>query len=101
MFFGDSEIFERTWWNNLVSIFLSGKLKRIKQAREEAEAEIETFRRCRDQDYLEYEKRYLGTKEDVAAQIQRDTDAYLVALENIVKKNKDKVHALFHRLSTI
>lgn len=86
---------------NLVLIFLSGKLKRIKQAREEAEAEIETFRQCREQAYLEYEKRYLGTKEDVAAQIQRDTDAYLVGLENIVKKNKDKVNTLSHWYSTI
>ncbi|KAJ8974043.1 hypothetical protein NQ317_008984 [Molorchus minor] len=67
------------------------KAKRIKQAREEAAAEIEAYRKERDRLFKEYEARYMGSREDVAAKIDKDTEVHFVQMEENVKNNKDLV----------
>lgn len=68
-----------------------GKVKRIKQAREEAAAEIEAYRNERERQFREYEARYMGSREDVAAKIDKDTEQLLKNLDKSVKDNKDNV----------
>ncbi|CAG9856327.1 unnamed protein product [Phyllotreta striolata] len=67
------------------------KAKRIKQAREEAAAEIEAYRWHREEQFAEYEERYLGRSEDVAMKIQRDTEIHLKQIDNNVAEYKDSV----------
>ncbi|CAH1113546.1 unnamed protein product [Psylliodes chrysocephalus] len=67
------------------------KVKRIKQAREEAAAEIEAYRWHREQQFIDYEERYLGRSEDVALQIEKDTEIHLNEIEDKVAKYGDAV----------
>ncbi|ERL90928.1 hypothetical protein D910_08272 [Dendroctonus ponderosae] len=67
------------------------KVKRIKQARDEAQAEIEAYRKERERQFREYEARHMGSKEDVALKIDKDTEVYLKEMEKLVEDNKDKV----------
>lgn len=72
-------------------MFFLGKAKRIKQAREEAAAEIEIYRQERERQFREYEAKYMGSREDVAAQIDRDTEQSIKDMEDNIAKNKDLV----------
>ncbi|KAG5885366.1 hypothetical protein JTB14_035169 [Gonioctena quinquepunctata] len=67
------------------------KAKRIKQARDEAAADIELYRRERERLFREYEDKYMGSREDVVAKIDKDTEILMVQLEQNVKKNKEAV----------
>ncbi|XP_066143373.1 V-type proton ATPase subunit G-like [Euwallacea fornicatus] len=67
------------------------KVKRIKQARDEAQADIEAYRRERERQFREYEARHMGSKEDVAAKIDKDTEILLNNMEKVLEENKDKV----------
>lgn len=69
-------------------------MKRIKQARDEAQAEIEAYRKERERQFREYEARHMGSKEDVALKIDKDTEVYLKDMEKLVEDNKDKVGKL-------
>jgi V-type H+-transporting ATPase subunit G len=72
---------------------LTGKARRIKQAREEAQAEIENYRRERERQFREYEAKYMGSREDIAAKIDKNTELMLCDVESDVKNNKEKVLA--------
>ncbi|KAJ8947282.1 hypothetical protein NQ318_014179 [Aromia moschata] len=67
------------------------KAKRIKQARDEAAAEIELYRKERERLFREYEARYMGSREDVAAKIDKDTEEHIKQLEQNVINNKDNL----------
>lgn len=81
------------------------KTQRLKQAKQEAQAEVEKyrqasyFRNCfpntnfqeRDHQFKEYEQQYLGTKEDIEAGILRETEAELASMKHNVAENKQKV----------
>ncbi|XP_060525286.1 V-type proton ATPase subunit G-like [Cylas formicarius] len=67
------------------------KVKRIKQARDEAQAEIEVYRAERERQFREYEAKYMGSKEDIAAKIDKETEVFLQNLEKMVIDNKEKV----------
>ncbi|EFA05894.1 V-type proton ATPase subunit G [Tribolium castaneum] len=69
------------------------KARRIKQAREEAQAEIENYRKERERQFREYEAKHLGSKEDIAARIDKNTEQIIIGVENDVKTNKEKVLA--------
>ncbi|VEN49512.1 unnamed protein product, partial [Callosobruchus maculatus] len=74
---------------------LAGKVRRIKQAREEATAEIEQYRAERERQFKEYEAKHMGSREDIAAQIDRDTEKHMQEMEDNIKKNKDAVGLIF------
>ncbi|KAK5647917.1 hypothetical protein RI129_002809 [Pyrocoelia pectoralis] len=67
------------------------KTKRIKQAREEATAEIEKYRQERERQYKEFEYKHLGSKEDIAARIDKDTQIHFEQIESDAKNNKEQV----------
>ncbi|XP_044263291.1 V-type proton ATPase subunit G-like [Tribolium madens] len=69
------------------------KARRIKQAREEAQAEIENYRKERERQFREYEAKHLGSKEDIAARIDKNTEHIIREVEDDVKTNKEKVLA--------
>lgn len=67
------------------------KAKRIKQARDQAVAEIEKYRQERERQYKEFETKHLGSREDVAAKIDLDTQKYIQQLETDVVNNKEQM----------
>jgi len=67
------------------------KAKRLKQAKEEAQAEVDKYRSERENQFREYERKHLGTKEDIAARIEKETVAQLEQMQRNIQMNKDKV----------
>jgi len=67
------------------------KNKRLKQAKEEAQAEIEKYKKGRDQEFKEYEFRYIGSKDDIIAKIDNDTKNQIDAMNRSMVANKDPV----------
>ncbi|XP_076065675.1 V-type proton ATPase subunit Vha13 [Oratosquilla oratoria] len=67
------------------------KARRLKQAKEEAQEEINKFRQERERQYREYENLHLGSKDDVAAKIKKETDMKILEMNKQVDENKDKV----------
>lgn len=74
-----------------INLFCLGKARRIKQAREQAANEIELYRKERERQFKEYEVKYMGSKEDAIAKIEKGTEAHLIELEENVQKNKEGV----------
>ncbi|KAL3073177.1 hypothetical protein niasHS_002788 [Heterodera schachtii] len=67
------------------------KAQRLKQAKQEAQAEIDQYRHEREQRFREFEQNYLGTRDDIEAQIKQETEANLKAMDSNVAKNKQQV----------
>jgi len=67
------------------------KAKRLKQAKEEAQAEIDKYRQDRESQFRQYEAKHLGTKEDIAARIEKETQTQLEQMQRNIQMNKDKV----------
>ncbi|KAI4468825.1 vacuolar atp synthase subunit g [Holotrichia oblita] len=67
------------------------KARRIKQARDEAQAEIERYRQERERLFKEYEAKYMGSKEDVAAKIDKNAQILIQDLHLEVENNKERV----------
>jgi len=69
------------------------KARRLKQAKEEAQQEIEKFRMEREQQYKDYEKQHLGSQDDVAARIKRETVEKKSLQNKLVAQHKDEMIA--------
>ncbi|XP_056635959.1 V-type proton ATPase subunit G-like [Diorhabda sublineata] len=77
------------------------KARRIKQAREEAEAEIEIFKSQKEKQFLEYEIKYMGNSEDIAASIQQEADKQIAEHDHRVRENKDAVRTIISHLDIL
>lgn len=64
---------------------------RLKQAKEEAQADIERFRAERERGFREYEQKHMGSRDDVATRIDAETRLKIEAMSKNVSSNKDKV----------
>ncbi|VDM66617.1 unnamed protein product [Strongylus vulgaris] len=62
------------------------KFQRMKQAKQEAQAEVEKYRQ-----FKQYEQTYLGTKEDIESKIRRDTENEIEAMKKNVLAHKQQV----------
>uniref|UniRef100_A0A914VGQ1 V-type proton ATPase subunit G n=1 Tax=Plectus sambesii TaxID=2011161 RepID=A0A914VGQ1_9BILA len=67
------------------------KNQRLKQAKQEAQAEIEKYRQDREKGFLEYEAKYLGTKEDIEGKIRQDTLNSIEQMQRSVAQQKQQV----------
>eukprot|EP00047_Mylnosiga_fluctuans_P001390 m.220082 g.220082 ORF g.220082 m.220082 type:complete len:124 (-) comp10305_c0_seq1:638-1009(-) len=67
------------------------KQVRMKQARDEAEAEINAYRSQREQEFQRKQTANAGNTGDVAAKIKKDTEVKLSDLEKSVTDNKQQV----------
>ena len=61
----------------------------MKQAKEEAQAEIDGYRKQREDQYQKYEKSILGSRSDMESQIDQETKKKLIEVDSNVRKNKD------------
>ena len=67
------------------------KNRRLKQAKEEAQAEIEKYKQEREIAFRENEAKHQGSKWDIAARIEADTQVKLEAMNRSVAASKEKV----------
>ncbi|KAL3288126.1 hypothetical protein HHI36_002575 [Cryptolaemus montrouzieri] len=74
-----------------VSAARKRKLKRMKQARDEANYEINAYRQERERQFREFEARHLGTKGDIAQKIDNQTEERLKQMAVDVTNNRKKV----------
>lgn len=65
------------------------KAKRLKQAKEEAQAEIDGYRKQREDQYKKYELSILGSRSDMESQIDNETKKKLKEVDENVRRNKD------------
>jgi len=66
------------------------KQLRLKQAKEEAQAEIETYRAEREKQYKELEDKVLGSRGDLESRIDRETQEKIKEQMVRLQKNKDQ-----------
>jgi V-type H+-transporting ATPase subunit G len=71
--------------------FISGKARRLKQAKEEAQDEIEKYRKERERQFRDFEAKHMGSKEGVAAKIDADTRQRIDDMNKAVASQKDPV----------
>jgi V-type H+-transporting ATPase subunit G len=67
------------------------KAQLLKKAKEEAAADIEQFKAERQIVFNKYETEHIGSKDDIAKQIDRDTTERLRTLQERMKTNQQKI----------
>nr|CAD7460830.1 unnamed protein product [Timema tahoe] len=67
------------------------KARRLKQAKEEAQDEIEKYRQEREKQFKEFEAKHMGSREDVAARIEADTKVKIDEMNKQVTVHKEQV----------
>lgn len=68
-----------------------GKQKRLKQAKEEAQDEIEKYRKERERQFREFEAKHMGSREDVASKIDVDTKRRIEDMNRAIQSQKEPV----------
>lgn len=74
---------------------ITGKAKRLKQAKEEAQDEIEKYRKERERQFREFEAKHMGSRENVAARIEQDTKLRIDEMNRAVVSQKINVSTAF------
>lgn len=77
--------------NNIEYFILLGKARRLKQAKEEAQDEIEKYRKERERQFREFEAKHMGSKEDVALKIDNDTKLRIAEMNRLLQGQKESV----------
>lgn len=75
----------------LLPTFHAEKNQRLKEAKEEAGREIETYRKEREVQFNEKKKNYDGSKDDFKQKMDMDKKGKLVKIEEDVSRNKKRV----------
>ncbi|CAG9800363.1 unnamed protein product [Chironomus riparius] len=65
--------------------------KRIKKAKDDAQNEIEKFRQEREKQFLEFESKFIGSREDMAVKIDADMQARVEETLKAIDDNKEKL----------
>lgn len=63
----------------------------MKEAKEEAAKEIEEYRKQRESQFQEQQKKFAGSKDDFTQQIHEESQVKLSTIDVDVKENKEKV----------
>lgn len=71
--------------------FNPGKARRLKQAKEEAQDEIEKYRTERERQFRDFEAKHMGSREDVAAKIEQDTKHRIEEMNKAIISQKEPV----------
>ena len=67
------------------------KNRRLKQAKEEAQAEIEKYKAEREKQFRDHEARFAGSKGDIIQRIEADTKRKIDMMNQGVAANQDRV----------
>ncbi|KAJ2993713.1 putative methyltransferase-like protein 15 [Globomyces sp. JEL0801] len=74
-----------------LSCLILDRVQRLKDARQEAQKEIEALKQQKNQEFIEYEKKYAGDSGDSVKQAQVETKKQLELIGADFAKNKDTV----------
>ncbi|KAJ3338703.1 H(+)-transporting V1 sector ATPase subunit G [Kappamyces sp. JEL0680] len=72
---------------------LADRIQRLKDARAEAQKEIETLKAQKNQEFIEYEKKYAGDTGENVKEAERETIKQLEVIASDFAKNKQSVIA--------
>lgn len=78
-----------------VSDARSRKMRRLKQAKEEAAAEIEEFKAEKEIQFHKYETEHMGSKDEVARRIDRDAASKLSSMKSCISESR---HVILEKL---
>ncbi|CAN7991032.1 unnamed protein product [Ixodes persulcatus] len=67
------------------------KAKRLKQAKDEAQLEIDRFKAEKERQFKEYEAKHMGSKEDIASKIEAETKQKMNDMNQLVAQHKKAV----------
>ncbi|CAN7993204.1 unnamed protein product, partial [Ixodes hexagonus] len=67
------------------------KAKRLKQAKDEAQLEIDRFKAEKERQFKEYEAKHMGSKEDIASKIEAETKQKMSDMNQLVAQHKKAV----------
>ncbi|XP_063699502.1 V-type proton ATPase subunit G [Culicoides brevitarsis] len=67
------------------------KQRRLKQAKEEAHEEIEKYQKEREKQFKEFEAKYMGSREGVAAKIEADTQLRIQEMNRSIQGNREQL----------
>ncbi|XP_077557224.1 V-type proton ATPase subunit Vha13 [Haemaphysalis longicornis] len=67
------------------------KAKRLKQAKDEAQVEIDKFKADKERQFKEYEAKHMGSKEDIASKIEAETRQKMAEMNQQVAQHKKAV----------
>ncbi|KAI4468781.1 vacuolar atp synthase subunit g [Holotrichia oblita] len=86
-----TKIEERWSMRSVADEFGIGKAKRLKQAKEEAQDEIEKYRKERERQFREFEAKHMGSREGVQSKIEQDTKRRIDEMNRAIVTQKEAV----------
>ncbi|KAB0351500.1 hypothetical protein FD755_014993 [Muntiacus reevesi] len=78
-------------WRIIVLQCRVGKNRRLKQAKEEAQAEIEQYRLQREKEFKAKEAAALGSHGSCSTEVEKDTQEKMTILQTYFRQNRDEV----------
>ncbi|XP_067829996.1 V-type proton ATPase subunit G 2-like isoform X1 [Heptranchias perlo] len=73
------------------TVLVSGKARRLRQAKEEAQGEIEQYRLEREKDFRHKQEAVMGSQGNLAAEVEQQTRQKIQAMQANHHRNKEKV----------
>ncbi|XP_029441748.1 pollen-specific leucine-rich repeat extensin-like protein 3 [Rhinatrema bivittatum] len=70
---------------------LPGKARRLKQAKEEAQAEIEQYRLQREKEFHQKEQAVMGSQGNLSTEVEQQTRKKIQTMQSSHQKNKERV----------
>jgi len=67
------------------------RVQRLKDARSEAEREIEEYKRMKEEEFQAFEASHVGTTSTTQAALNKETEASLKEIDDIYQQKKDAV----------
>ncbi|XP_033090654.1 V-type proton ATPase subunit G 1-like [Trachypithecus francoisi] len=81
----------KKWAAEKVSEALKGKNRRLKQAKEEAQAEIEQYRLQREKEFKAKEDSALGSHSSCSTEVEKETQEKMTILQTYFRQNRDEI----------
>ncbi|XP_075411470.1 V-type proton ATPase subunit G 2 isoform X1 [Tenrec ecaudatus] len=75
------------------SCFCKGKARRLKQAKEEAQMEVEQYRREREQEFQSKQQAAMGSQGNLSAEVEQATRRQVQGMQSSQQRNRERVLA--------
>ncbi|XP_077617012.1 V-type proton ATPase subunit G 2 isoform X2 [Crocuta crocuta] len=75
------------------SLLLPGKARRLKQAKEEAQMEVEQYRREREQEFQSKQQAAMGSQGNLSAEVEQATRRQVQGMQSSQQRNRERVLA--------
>ncbi|XP_021511557.1 V-type proton ATPase subunit G 2 isoform X1 [Meriones unguiculatus] len=74
-------------------LLLPGKARRLKQAKEEAQMEVEQYRREREQEFQSKQQAAMGSQGNLSAEVEQATRRQVQGMQSSQQRNRERVLA--------